>query len=265
MSRTTKALLLSVALLFAGTGAILIAQAAIGDEGSPPFRAQPQAQARIGPKLRNLSLQPEALRVSRRLGNRFTPMARAAMAMHGTLSSRTEQHPVTMIRRQIDSGEEVEVVVRGRRLIWRHTEGVKILHSEPTEDERHLVARLIFDSPDQFVLAQLRGASYYTIARNVRPVHADDNYNGPLWTLIRVEEPQRADSMRSIPNWRIYYINSESGLVDRVEYELNGREIQVDVVEWIEENGEKTPSRINWSSDGQIIMRFQADVVLHNQ
>ena len=44
------------------------------------------------------------------------------------------------------------------------------------------------DPPDQFVLAQLRGSSYYTVARNVRPAGATDGYAGPLWNVVRIDE-----------------------------------------------------------------------------
>src|SRR5258708_487475 len=82
--------------------------------------------------------------------------------------------------------------------------------------ERSLIERLALDSPDQFVLAQLRGASYYTVARDVMPTSAggSDDYNGPLWDVIRLGEPQTSKSA-PLSHWRIFHINSASSLIDR--------------------------------------------------
>src|SRR5258708_32782258 len=81
--------------------------------------------------------------------------------------------------------------------------------------ERSLIERLALDSPDQFVLAQLRGASYYTVARNVMPTSAggSDDYNGPLWDVIRLGEPQTSKSA-PLRQWRIFHINSPTRLID---------------------------------------------------
>jgi hypothetical protein len=128
-----------------------------------------------------------------------------------------------------------------------------------------LVERLTLDSPDQFVLAQLRGASYFTIARNVRPADAVDGYNGPLWNLVRIDERQQNEALRPQSTWRIYYLNVQTGLPERVEYQLNGQEIKVEFLEWTEQQGEKTPSYVQWTSNGQPIMEYRAATVSHNQ
>ena len=124
--------------------------------------------------------------------------------------------------------------------------------------------RLLLDSPDNFVLAQLRGASYFTVARNVRPADAIDGYNGPLWNLVRVDEPQVDENRRALSTWRIYYINVQTGLPDRVEYQLNGKEIRAEFLDWTDQQGDKTPSYVRWTSDGQIVMEYRATTVSHN-
>ena len=215
--------------------------------------------------LRNLSLQPEALRVSRQLGKRFGPSARGSSVLVGTVKIGDSEQPINLTRRQTQTGETVELNLAGRRWSWNEQEGTKGASGAPSESERLLLERLILDSPDQFVLAQLRGASYFTVARNVRPTDAVDGYAGPLWNLVRVDERQQDESLRPQSTWRIYYLNVQTGLPDRIEYQLDGQEIRVEFLEWTEQQGEKTPSHVRWTSNGQPIMEYRATTASHNQ
>ena len=214
---------------------------------------------------RNLSLQPEAARVARLLGKRFKFTSLSVTAFSGQLSTAEGQQAMTLTRRQTQTGETAELNLANRTLTWSAEEGAKANTNTPNGIEQLLLERLILDSPDNFVLAQLRGASYFTIARNVRPTDATDGYSGPLWNLVRVDEPQVDESRKALSSWRIYCINVETGLPDRVEYQLNGKEIRAEFLEWTEQQGEKTPSRVRWSVDGQPLMEYRATSIFHNQ
>lgn len=214
---------------------------------------------------RNLSLQPEAARVARQLGKRFGSASQSVTALSGQLLVGGNQQALALTRRQAENGETVELSLLNRMLTWNANEGTKADASAPTETERLLLERLTLDSPDNFVLAQLRGASYFTVARTVRPTDATDGYSGPLWNLVRVDEPQVEENRKARSTWRIYYINVQTGLPERVEYQLNGKEIRAEFLAWTEQQGEKTASHIKWSSDGQTIMEYRATSVSHNQ
>jgi hypothetical protein len=245
------------------TSVILISRAA---PKSPERARESQPRPRKQSKGRNLSLRPEALSVSRRLGDRFKSASRPVSTSVGTLTMGGNQQPLVLVRRQTDTGETVEIQVGNRGLKWNDREPLNAASGEPSDDERLLAERLILDSPDQFVLAQLRGAGYFTVARNVRPTEAGDGYDGPLWNIVRVDEPQPQDeSIRALSTWRLYYINVETGLPDRIEYQLNGQDIRTEFLEWTDQAGEKTPLRITWSSGGQVIMEYTARNVSHNQ
>ena len=168
-------------------------------------------------KARNLSLQPEAFRLSKRVGQRFKDSQRSISVVTGTLTIGSLDHAVRMTRRQNQRGEHVEIAVGSdpSLLTWNETEGSKSTARALTETERRLVERLTFDSADQFVLAQLRGASYYTVARSVRPAEAGDSdaYNGPLWTIVRVSEPDHAGRRQPEDRSRLYYINDSTDSV----------------------------------------------------
>lgn len=245
------------------TCVVVMITRASSDSFSQPTQtttAQPVNRGR-----RNLSLQPEAFRVARQLGKRFITTSLAVSASSGQLSVSGTQQAMTITRRQAETGEMIEVSLANRALTWSAGEGTTTSTGAPTENDRVLLERLVLDSPDNFVLAQLRGASYFTVARNVRPTDATDGYAGPLWNLVRVDEPQVEEKLRPLSTWRIYFINVQTGLPDRVEYQLNGKQITAEFVEWTEAQGEKTPSRVRWSSDGQPVMEYRATSVSLNQ
>jgi hypothetical protein len=263
MSRRSRTVLGCLALLViaASGSAFLVTRAAPEKSVTLQTTAQLRAGKR-GP--RNLFLQPEALRVARQLGKRFNATSKATSVVAGTLTISGAEQPLTITRRQTDTGEQVALLIGNRALTWNAQDGTKAVDSTVGDTERLLAERVTLDSPDNFVLAQLRGASYFTIARNVRPAGANDGYAGPLWDLVRVAEPQEEDA-RSFSPWRIYYLNVQSNLPDRVEYELNGQPITVEFLEWTKQGEEQTPSRVRWSSQGQNLMEFRTTSVSLNQ
>lgn len=212
-----------------------------------------------GPRARNLSLQPEAFNMGRRLGQRFSPGKREKSILVGTLTIGSNQRIVQTTRTQTDDGEQVEIKIAGApgSLTWHANQGALSSSSRATGSDRELVERLVLDSPDQFVLAQLRGASYYTLARNVRPANAGDNYQGPLWNIIRVGDPEADEAKRPESRWRLYYVNAVTGLIDRIESETLGGPIVAEISAWTEHDGEKIPAQITWTHQGLTLMQYR--------
>jgi hypothetical protein len=226
-------------------------------------RFSPAIPVDRGPK--SLFLQPEAIRVGRRLGKSFDPSSRAAAVTVGTVTTAEGEQAVTINRRRSEKGENVDLQLTGRLLKWNSQEGTKEVFGSPTAAELRLAERLIFDSPDYFVLAQLRGASYFTVARSVRPPDAPDNYSGPLWTIVRIDEQQTDAILGPQSPWRLYYINSDTGLVDRIVSRSGDETIEARIVSWSEQSGEKAPLQITWSIAGRTVMSYQATSVSHSK
>jgi len=252
MSRKWTTLFLSGVVFIGVCAAIFISRASTESRPAKSF----QTQTRTIPTSRNLSLQPEAARVNRRLGNRFIAKSGPESTLTGILTLGTTKQQVTIVRRQTINGETVDTLLPDQPLTWSDAGGVTATSGSATQAQRALVEKLIFDSPDQFVFAQLRGASYHTISRNLRPNDAGENYRGPLWTLVRVAEPRRLDDMGQTDRWRLYYINETTQLIDRVVSEQAGQTIEA-TIQWAEWNGEQVPSHIKWTANGQPIMDFE--------
>jgi hypothetical protein len=236
----------------------------VTDPGKMPVASQPaspaQGRGTSGKgRQRNLSLQPEALVVARSLGTRFGHGNRAQSTVVGNLTIGTETRMVRTVRTQTDDGEQIEIDTAGRGgvLTWDSKSGALSGTARAHGPDRELIERLVFDSPDQFVLAQLRGASYFTVARNVRSADAGENYRGPLWNIVRVSDPEKDESKAAQSRWRLYYIDAATGLIDRIESEVNGRRIIAEFSGWTEQNGQKVPTAITWKQDGQTVMQYR--------
>ena len=210
-----------------------------------------------GPQTRNLALQPEAFKLNRRIGgDRFTSTTPAAVIMQGVLSTPTSRQNVQITRSQNAEGERVEVAVAGAPapLSWDAASGARTSAGLLDLPNRALLERLTFDSADEFILAQLRGASYYVVARNVRPDDAPEDYSGALWDVVRVDDPETDQQKKPLSGWRLYYLNSKTGLIDKVVCDSQGERVEAIFSDWTNQSGEKLPAAITWTSNGRTLM-----------
>lgn len=228
-----------------------------GGSNAPTAELSQQSVSAHGSSARNLALQPAAHGLGRRLGQRFLKPGREVSVLTGTLSVGSDSRHVVIRRVQDEGGERVEVNVAGRgaHLTWDAVGGTSQAGSPEDAGEAALAERLALDGPDQFVLAQLRGASYLVVARNVRADEGGgDDYAGPFQDVVRVGEPARQEG--AAPAWRLYYINTVTGLLDKVVTEEGGERVEAVLSNWVEHGGEWQPSRVTWSKGGQAIMEL---------
>jgi len=242
----------------------LIESKAVKLTGTAPFV---QKGGKSGRDLHGrLSLQPEVDRFRRRLGLRFTTPGRERSTLVGRLTIGAQQYQVRISRIQDVDGEQVEIALNsGPPLIWNDKDGAKSGGRDATGLERSLIERLALDSPDQFILAQLRGASYYTIERFVQPADVADaeSYDGPVWDLVRVGEPEGAAQNRSQSSWRLYYLNSATGLLDRVISQEQEATVAAEFTQWVTQGGEKLPTRIAWTRNELLVMELVINGISH--
>lgn len=255
--------LLALALLTViGVGSWALAR--VGGKSTPTGQPFPETLSAPATPARNLALQPSALLLGRRLGRRFLKAGREVSVLKGTLTTGSDSRPVIVRRVQGEGGEEVEVMVAGRGapVTWDAVRGA-LQAGRPADAEAAALAdRLAADAPDQFVLAQLRGASYFTVARNVRADEGGaDGYSGPLHDVVRVGEPNRGEG--PAPKWRLYFLNTETGLIDKVVSEEGGEMVEALLTGWAVHEGELQPSRITWSRGGQVFMELAVHSAAH--
>ena len=208
---------------------------------------------------RDIATQPEAIKLSRRIGGeRFKSKTPPALILQGVISTGSEKQNVQLSRSRTASGERVDVSLANSpaTMSWDAGSGARSSAGALNLNDRFLLERLIFDSAEQFILAQLRGASYYVVGRNVRPDDAADNYSGPLWTVVRIEDQETDAQKEPLSRWRLYYLNSTTGLIDKVVSEYQGQRIEASFSDWMKQGDELSPSTITWTSNGQKLMTF---------
>jgi len=251
-------LLLSLLFVIASGLAVLAARKDKSDTEtleSRPREVPLEGVAVDASRVRNLSLQPEAAKLSKKLGQRFVNSDSDMSVLIGEVATVDARVPVRVVRRQDKLGESVEVTTNGKNLSWSAAAG---LNDGPTELDQSLIERIAFDSADAFILAQLRGAAYQIVGKNVRSdLGGADNYDGPLWTVVRVSYAPTVQGTGPESSARLYYINSRTGFLDRVISVAHGEEIEANLEGWTTESGETFPSLVRWSSSGRQIMEFR--------
>jgi len=232
---------------------------------SAAAQATPQKPNRLHSRL---SLQPEADRLRRHLGKRFFAPGREVATLIGTLKLGTQQYTARITRSQEDDGESVTIGLNGgpATLTWNGKDGAKSDGSPATGNQRALIERLALDSPDQFILAQLRGASYQTVAQQARPAEAggSDSYKGPVWDLVRIGEPPQPGRNLPQSQWRVYHINAATGLIDKVVSEEQGQTITAEITGWVNQGSETVPTRITWKQGSQTVMELSLTNIAHS-
>jgi hypothetical protein len=226
--------------------------------GPPP--TQSTSPAKSGRALSRLSFQPEANKMRRRLGQRFVLSGREVTASIGMLSVGSNRQPIRIVRTLDDEqGEQVSITVGAppASLAWSPNAGAVSKDHTLTSNERAIIERIALDSPDQFILAQTRGASYYTIARAVQAAEAaDSDASGALWDLIRLAEPQQGHFNNPENTWRIYYINNDTDLIDRIVYQEQLETVTVELADWASRAGEFSPGLIRWTRGKEVVMEL---------
>jgi hypothetical protein len=96
------------------------------------------------------------------------------------------------------------------------------------------------------------------IARNVCPPEAagSEGYDGPSWDVVRVIESSSRSAHKPESDSRLYYINTSTGLIDKILSQENGENVLAEITSWDEQNGEVLPTRIRWTINNQPLMEL---------
>jgi hypothetical protein len=207
-----------------------------------------------------LSFQPEADNFRRRLGTRFLVPGQELAVLGGTLTIGSQAHSVLVTRRQDDDTERIAIATDGAAasLTWDGISGAIYNGAAASGNERQICERVALDSPDQFILAQLRGASYQTIARGAMPPESagQDSYTGPVWDVVRLAEPRNGSANPPESSARTFHINTNSGLIDRVFSQEQGQIVVAEISGWIKRGTEVEPTHTVWKQSGQAVMEL---------
>lgn len=277
---TGKKVLLIVLALFMGSTTVGFAVRAFNRVASetilpeavviPSTNTAPMLQGSLQPRVRYktyLARNVEIDAFRRLLGSRFLVSGKDASILTGTLTADGQSFSVRIERMQTDQDEQVAIALNGGQgaLGWSGKEGARLTGGSLNSSQRKLIERIALDSPDQFILAQLRGVTYKTLARHVVPPGASsiEDYVGPSWTAIHVGEIGEPGEIKAISPYRVYYFNSTTGLLDKVASKEGDEYVMADLSNWTEQDGEKIPTKIVWTINKQLVMELNINGATH--
>ena len=267
LSLATGAVVIALALMLVARASINRAPSSVSRSTKVTAPSQQPVAPGTSRLTARLSRQPEADRLRRVLGQRFLGAGREMTVSIGTLSVGANVSQIRITRTQLGDGEQLQIATSAMssNMTWSAGDGPQVDGVAAAGSARTIIERLALDSPDEFVLAQLRGASYYTVARNVMPKSAggSDDYAGPTWDVVRVGEPDSAFQNATLSKARTFHINTSTGLIDRCFSQEQGETIVAEISGWVERLGEKVPTHITWNKNGQVVMELSLNSIAH--
>jgi hypothetical protein len=246
--------------------------AAGGRLGARSEAATPQnAQARpVGPAPQQQSeylhpggLWPQLRGALRAMGDRLERPGKERLTLTGVLTRDGVSTPFVMVsefpgKLRLETGERGN----GHAVVFNERASGQ---GAATERDADLVETLAFDTAEHFFEGQSRGVGTRLLGTHFRD---DDgttvNYAGPFYDIYQVEESVGAGRVAR-RRLKLYYVNSDTLLVERVRYEddRGGTNVRVRVdLEWQQVGGQRVPKRVTRTEDGSPVITLVVNAAL---
>lgn len=191
------------------------------------------------------------------LGDRFESPGRARCILAGTLTRRTGatrvSTPVVVVREFPDKLRFEEQTLSGIRVLGH--DGTRSWGSRGlSEEDAILVEELARDSLERFITSQAMGEATLHLGDMFRMDDGTEaTYAGPFYDILRVDDNFAESASRPT----LYYLNSRTGLPERIVYQRNAGgtavKVEVEFSEWITVTGQKLPRSTVWKEDGVVV------------
>ena len=198
-------------------------------------------------------LDRHVIRALDALGNRFESPTQGRTIMAATFTrSKGEPRQFTIIRELPDKLRIEETGLTTQRTLGHDGNRPWSRAGSLTAEDLRLIESIVRDSVEHFIAGQARGDATFHLGDMFR---ADDgsnqNYDGPFHDILRVDdafETPEGTKNRST----LFYLNSRTGLLEKIVYEREEGKIEVEFGEWIAIANQKTPGRIIWKENGSV-------------
>jgi hypothetical protein len=263
--RSTKLLAVALLTLGAVTG-LAIAAARGGGAANAPSAAErlQNAQARAVPPPQQRSdyvnagrLWPRLRGALRAMGDRLEKPGKERLTLTGTLMRDGDSAPFVMVS-EFPGKLRLEVTGRGAGNTLVFNERARGRGATDARDA-DLIETLVFDTAEHFFEGQSLGVGTRLLGSRFR---ADDgatpHYDGPFYDIYQVDETVEA-ARPPRHRTKLYYVNSDTMLIERVRYEDQGGGATVRVgveLEWQQVGGQRVPRRITRTEGGSPVLTF---------
>jgi hypothetical protein len=159
---------------------------------------------------------------------------------------------LTIIRELPDKLRIEETSLTSQRTIGNDGSRPWSRTGSPSTEDLRLIETIVRDSVEHFIAGQVRGDATFHLGDMFR---ADDgsnqNYDGPFHDILRVDDAfETPEGTKTRPT--LFYLNSRTGLLEKIVYEREEGKIEVEFGEWITIASQKTPGRIIWKENGSV-------------
>ena len=198
-------------------------------------------------------LDRHVIRALDALGNRFESPAQGRSIMTATFTrSKGEPRQFTIIRELPDKLRIEETGLTTQWTIGHDGNRPWARAGSPSAEDLRLIETIMRDSMEHFIAGQARGDATFHLGDMFR---ADDgsneNYTGPFHDILRVDDAfETPEGTKTRPT--LFYLNSRTGLLEKIVYEREEGKIEVQFGEWITIANQKTPGRIIWKENGSV-------------
>jgi hypothetical protein len=141
-----------------------------------------------------------------------------------------------------------------------------VLGGQFSAAEQSVIETLVFDSTERLLLSQTQGAATRFLGQRFR-IDSDPVTRATVFYDIYQISDQI--TINSSPRFqtKLYYLNSDSQLLERVRYKIerDGRQIEVEVLlsNWWRANNQRFPGSITRLEDGEEIFRLTINAATH--
>ena len=247
------ACLVLTALTFAASGKLRSTYT----KGSQP--APGPARAKRGAYIRASVLSPKLVSHLKAMGDRLENPGRERLSLTGTLTRANDSQPeqVTAVCEFPDQVRLTKQKGNQARVITFDGEQVKADGNPLDEAERDLIETLVYGSAEHFFNTQMQGMSTRLLgSRFLLHRGSTADFIGPYYDVYKVTD-QIKTSHDQREQYKFYYFNSDTLLLERVTYEINRNGATVNVEErlgdWAREEGQQVARRIERFENGELV------------
>jgi hypothetical protein len=214
-----------------------------------PRRASAERPAYV----RRSNLSPKLVWHLNALGDRLEKPGRERLNLTGTLSRSNDSEEVVALfefperlRLTIQKGSQTRVI----SFDGEHANSVDSVDED-------LIETLVYGSAEHFFNTQMQGMSTRLLgSRFLLHRGSTADYIGPYYDVYKVTD-QIKTSHDQREQYKFYYFNSDTLLLERVTYELNRNGATVNVEErlgdWTREEGQQVARRIERFENGELV------------
>lgn len=132
--------------------------------------------------------------------------------------------------------------------------------------EQSVIETLVFDSAERLLLSQTQGAVTRFLGQRFRIDSGPVTRATVFYDIYQISDQININSAPRIQP-KLYYLNSDSQLLERVRYKIErgGRQIEVEVLlsNWWRADNQRLPGSITRLEDGEEILRLTINAATH--